>query len=38
MPVRDMMKKGWLESTRDTSKLIDEVKDYWTIPDLDLNS
>lgn len=34
MPVRDMMKKGWLEPTRDLKVLVSEVKAYWTIPDL----
>jgi HTH-type transcriptional regulator / antitoxin HigA len=34
MPVRDMMKKGWLTPTRDLKVLIGEVKAYWTIPDL----
>ena len=34
MPVRDMMKKGWLAPTRDVKVLISEVKTYWTIPDL----
>jgi HTH-type transcriptional regulator/antitoxin HigA len=34
MPVRDMMKKGWLAPTRDLKVLVSEVKAYWTIPDL----
>ena len=34
MPVRDMMKKGWLAPTRDFKVLINEVQTYWTIPDL----
>jgi HTH-type transcriptional regulator/antitoxin HigA len=34
MPVRDMMKKGWIAPTRDVKVLISEVKTYWTIPDL----
>jgi HTH-type transcriptional regulator / antitoxin HigA len=35
MPVRDMMKKGWLTPTRDTKVLIQDVKDFWGITELD---
>jgi len=35
MPVRDMMKKGWLEPTRDLKILTNEVKKFWGISDLD---
>lgn len=35
MPVRDMMKKGWISNTRDLEKLNEEVKEYWTIPSID---
>lgn len=35
MPVRDMMKKGWLGKTRDINILIKLVKDFWDINDLD---
>ena len=37
MPVRDMMKKGWLESTRDLEKLTNEVKKFWEISVLDFS-
>ena len=35
MPVRDMMKKGWISKTRDLETLNEEVKEYWTIPSID---
>lgn len=35
MPVRDMMKKGWLQPTRDLKELTGEVKKFWGIPELD---
>ncbi len=35
MPIRDMMKKGWISNTRDLNKLNEEVKEYWTIPSID---
>lgn len=35
MPVRDMMKKGWLTPTKDAKVLIEDVKDFWGIKDLD---
>ncbi len=35
MPVRDMMKKGWISNTRDLEKLNEEVREYWTIPSID---
>lgn len=35
MPVRDMMKKGWISTTRNLKELIEEVKAYWEIPTLD---
>lgn len=35
MPVRDMMKKGWLATTRDLEELTDSVKTFWGIPNLD---
>jgi HTH-type transcriptional regulator/antitoxin HigA len=37
MPVRDMMKKGWLQTTRDIRELTDEVKRFWGIPSLDFS-
>lgn len=37
MPVRDMMKKGWIISTRKTNELEKEVKNYWGIEDLDFS-
>lgn len=35
MPVRDMMKKGWLQPTRNLKELTGEVKKFWGIPELD---
>lgn len=35
MPVRDMMKKRWLQPTRDLKELTGEVKKFWGIPELD---
>jgi HTH-type transcriptional regulator/antitoxin HigA len=35
MPVRDMMKKGWLQPTRDIKELTGEVKRFWGISSLD---
>ncbi len=35
MPVRDMMKKRWLEPTRDLNNLINGVKKFWGISELD---
>ncbi len=35
MPVRDMMKKGWIKQTRDIKKLTNEVKKFWGIKELD---
>jgi HTH-type transcriptional regulator/antitoxin HigA len=35
MPVRDMMKKGWLTPTKDAKVLIEDVKDFWGIKELD---
>ena len=35
MPVRDMMKKGWLTTTCDINQLTNSVKIFWGIPDLD---
>lgn len=35
MPVRDMMKKGWIVSTRNINELKEEVKSYWNIPEID---
>ncbi len=35
MPVRDMMKKGWLQPTRDINVLTGEVKKFWGISSLD---
>ncbi len=35
MPVRDMMKKGWLQPTRDINVLTGEVKRFWGISSLD---
>lgn len=35
MPVRDMMKKGWIEQTRDINELTNEVKKFWDIKELD---
>lgn len=35
MPIRDMMKKGWLQSTRDIKVLTGEVKRFWGISELD---
>lgn len=37
MPVRDMMKKGWLQPTRDIKELTSEVKKFWGIPELDFS-
>jgi len=37
MPVRDMMKKGWIISTRNTNELEKEVKNYWGIEDLNFS-
>jgi HTH-type transcriptional regulator/antitoxin HigA len=37
MPVRDMMKKSWIRTTRDVNMLKDEVKRYWQIDDLNFN-
>ncbi len=34
MPVRDLMKKGWLANTRDLKELTNSVKTFWGIPDL----
>lgn len=34
MPIRDMIKKGWLPPTNDVNKLSDEVKEYWKINEL----
>ena len=34
MPVRDLMKKGWLANTRDLNELTNSVKTFWGIPDL----
>ncbi len=35
MPVRDMMKKGWIKQTRDVNELTNEVKKFWGINELD---
>ena len=35
MPVRDMMKKGWIKQTRDVNELTKEVKEFWGIQELD---
>ncbi len=37
MPVRDMMKKGWLPPTRDLKELTNSVKAFWGISGLDFN-
>lgn len=37
MPVRDMMKKGWLPATRDIKELSSEVKNFWGIDELDFD-
>ena len=37
MPVRDMMKKGWLPPTRDLTELTDSVKAFWGISGLDFD-
>lgn len=37
MPVRDMMKKGWLPPTRDLNELTDSVKTFWEVSSLDFN-
>ena len=34
MPIRDMMKKGWLRANRDLKELTNCVKAFWEIPDL----
>ena len=35
MPVRDMIKKGWLKNPMNLSQLIKEVKEFWDISSLD---
>lgn len=37
MPVRDMMKKGWLPATRDIKELTSEVKNFWGIDELNFD-
>lgn len=35
MPVRDMMKKGWIKKTRDIKELTNDVIEFWGIKELD---
>lgn len=37
MPIRDMMKKGWLPATRDIKKLTSEVKNFWGMDELNFD-
>ena len=37
MPIRDMMKKGWIKHTRDFKELINEVKLFWGIDRVDFS-
>ncbi|HOY52082.1 MAG: helix-turn-helix domain-containing protein [Prolixibacteraceae bacterium] len=37
MPIRDMMKKGWLSNTKELEVLIKEVKNFWGIRDLEFS-
>ncbi len=37
MPIRDMIKKGWLSSTKDMKELVKEVKNFWGIQDLEFS-
>ncbi|VAX34646.1 Antitoxin HigA / unknown domain [hydrothermal vent metagenome] len=37
MPVNEMTKKGWLDKNRDTNRLIEQVKHFWGIEEIDLS-
>ena len=37
MPIKEMMRKGWIEPGKDIDKLVDEIKSFWNVRFLDFS-